>query len=74
LSPGSGDLALTAGWGIVQERAIMPGTGKYDVRERTAADNESLTKEEQDVLGEQVIDIHLNDQARWTGISAAVWD
>ena len=52
----------------------MPGTGKYDVRERTAADNESLTKEEQDVLGEQVIDIHLNDQARWTGISAAVWD
>ena len=74
LDPGRGDLAVTAGWGIVQPRAVMPGAGKYDVRERTATDNEGLTDEDRDVLGEQVLDIYLNDHARWRGVPGAAWD
>ena len=39
LNPGAGDLAVTAGWGIVQSRAVMPGAGQYDERERTDDDS-----------------------------------
>jgi hypothetical protein len=89
LNPGKGDLAVTAGWGIIhprkgdlaaaawgtaQQRAVMPGAGKYDVREGAVADGEGLTNEERDVLGEQVLDIYLNDRAGWRGVPAAAWD
>jgi hypothetical protein len=74
LNPGKGDLAVTAGWGIVQPRAVMPGAGKYDVRERAATEGGSLTNEDRDVLGEQVLDIYLNDHARWRGLPGAAWD
>jgi hypothetical protein len=74
LNPSNGDLAVTAGWGIVQPHAVMPGAGKYDVRERAAADSQGLTDEDRDVLGEQVLDIYLNDHARWRGVPGAVWD
>ena len=74
LDPGTGDLAVTAGWGIVQPRAVMPGAGKYDVRERTDADSPGLTDEEREVLGEQMLDIYLNDHVRWRGVPAAAWD
>jgi hypothetical protein len=74
LNPGKGDLAVTAGWGIVQPRAVMPGAGKYDVRERAASDSEGLANEDRDVLGEQVLDIYLNDYARWRGVPGAAWD
>ena len=74
MNPGKGDLAVTAGWGIVQPRAVMPGAGKYDVRERAATDSESLTNEDRDVLGEQVLDIYLNNHARWRGVPGAIWD
>jgi len=52
----------------------MPGAGKYDVRERAAADSEGLINEERDVLGEQTLDIYLNDRACWRGVPAAAWD
>ncbi|WP_405365701.1 type ISP restriction/modification enzyme [Kitasatospora sp. NBC_00039] len=74
LNPGSGDLAVTAGWGIVQSRAVMPGAGKYDVREQFSGDSDGLTDEERDVLGSQVLDIYLNDQVRWRGVPGAAWD
>ncbi|MGW7359645.1 type ISP restriction/modification enzyme [Streptomyces sp. NPDC054802] len=74
LNPGHGDLAVTAGWGIVQPGKVMPGAGKYDVRERTVADNEGLTDEERDALGAQVLDIYLNDDVRWRGVPGAAWD
>ena len=74
LDPGSGDLAVTAGWGIVQQRAIMPGAGKYDVRERAVGDDKDLSDEDREVLGEQLVDIYLNDYARWRGVPAATWD
>jgi hypothetical protein len=74
LNPGTGDLAVTAAWGIVQPRAVMPGSGKYDIRERAAADNGGLSDQDRDLLGEQVLDIYLNDQARWRGVPGAAWD
>jgi hypothetical protein len=74
LNPGTGDLAVAAAWAIVQRRAVIPGAGKYDVRERTAADGDGFTSEDLDLLGEQVLDIYLNDDARWRGVPAAAWD
>lgn len=74
LNPGKGDLAVTAGWGIVQPRAVMPGAGKYDIRERPPGDIDELSKEDQDALGVQVLDIYLNDRVRWHGVPGSVWD
>ncbi|MGE5287408.1 MAG: type ISP restriction/modification enzyme [Micromonosporaceae bacterium] len=37
-------------------------------------DSEDLTDEDRDVLGEQVLDIYLNDRARWRGVPGATWD
>jgi hypothetical protein len=74
VNPGEGDLGVTAGWGIVQKRAVMPGAGKYEIRERTVADNDGLDDEDRDLLGEQVIDIYLNDRVCWAGVPSAVWD
>jgi hypothetical protein len=74
LNPGQGDLAVTAGWGIVQRRAVMPGIGKYNERERVATESEGLTNEDRDVLGNQVLDIHLNDRAFWRSVPEASWD
>jgi hypothetical protein len=73
LNPGTGDLAVTAGWGIVQARAVMPGAGKYNIRERSAADGDGLTDQDRDMLGDQVLDIYLNDYARWRGVPGAAW-
>jgi hypothetical protein len=74
LNPGTGDLAVTAGWGIVQPRAVMPGAGKYDERKRADSDGEGLTNEQWEILGDQMLDIYLNDNARWRGVPAATWD
>ena len=74
LNPDKGDLAVTAGWGIVQTNAVMPGAGRYQLRERVAAENDGLTDEDCDVLGEQVLDIYLSEHVRWRGVPAAVWD
>jgi hypothetical protein len=74
LNPGKGDLAVTAGWGIVQTAGIMPGAGKFEERDRSDDDSTGLTDDQREDLGEQVLDIYLNDHARWRGIPAAVWD
>jgi hypothetical protein len=74
LNPGKGDLAVTAGWGIVQATGIMPGAGKFEERGRTEDDSAGLTDDQREDLGEQVLDIYLNDHARWIDIPAAVWD
>ncbi|WDI18350.1 N-6 DNA methylase [Streptomyces enissocaesilis] len=74
LNPGNGDLAITTGWGIVQSKGVMPGAGKYNVRKRTSAECDGLTSEDLDSLGEQVLDIYLNDNVRWRGVPSAAWD
>ncbi|GAB4902648.1 type ISP restriction/modification enzyme [Mycobacterium avium] len=67
LNPGKGDLAVTVGWGIVQPRAVMPGAGKYQIRERVDADNDGLDDDDLEALGEQLLDIYLNEHVRWRG-------
>ncbi|SOJ56960.1 hypothetical protein MSIMFB_04438 [Mycobacterium simulans] len=74
IDPGRGDLAVTAGWGIVQQRAVMPGPGRYDVRERLSSDKAGLSDDEIELLGQQVLDIYLNEHVSWEGVPAAVWD
>jgi hypothetical protein len=74
LDTNRGDLAITAGWGIPQARAVMPGAGRYTERERTAAETASLSGEQREDLGEQVVDVYLNASARWSGVPAAAWD
>ena len=74
IDPGRGDLAVTAGWGIVQQRAVMPGPGRFDIRERLSSDKAGLLDEEIDLLGEQVLDVYLNEHVSWQGVPAAVWD
>ena len=67
------DFAVTAGWGHRgQGDAVMPGQGRVAEREYTpeerAALGESLT-----TLGETTFDIHLNGEAFWRNVPAAVW-
>ena len=67
------DFAVTAGWGHHgQGDAVMPGQGRvvereYAPEERTAM-GESLP-----TLGDTTFDIHLNGEAFWRNVPAAVW-
>jgi hypothetical protein len=48
----------------------MPGSGKFEIRERAAADSDGLTAEDRDLPGEQVLDIYLNDHPAGAGRQA----
>ena len=68
------DFALTAGWGhLGTGDAVMPGTGEAVERDFTAAECEALGVAA-DVLGDTTVDVHLNDNARWSNVPAAVWE
>ncbi|MEU2282889.1 type ISP restriction/modification enzyme [Streptomyces sp. NPDC013178] len=73
LDPAVGDLAVTAGWGVIQSRAIMPGAGKYELRDRETVGLADLSDADREALGEEVLDIYLNDHVRWQGVPSAVW-
>lgn len=60
-----------AGTPWYEARAAMPGAGKYDIRQRSAAQDDGLTGQDRDLLGEQVLDIYLNDYARWREMPGA---
>ena len=69
-----GDFALTAGWGhFGTGDAVMPGQGRAIERDYTAAEREALG-DAVDVLGNATVDVHLNDNARWSNIPATVWN
>jgi Type ISP C-terminal specificity domain/Eco57I restriction-modification methylase len=83
LAEDSGDLAITISWGVEQEReqrsgaishVVMPGNGRIEIRHRTDAEREAVTSDEVDLLGTEVVDVYLNDEAYWRGIPQAVWD
>ncbi|MEZ0051931.1 hypothetical protein ABIA30_002943 [Mycobacterium sp. MAA66] len=74
INPDNGDLAVTAGWGIVQSTGVMPGAGRYNARDRRAEEKSGLRDEDRDALGEQVLDIYLNEDVCWRGVPTAVWD
>ncbi len=84
LNPDKGDLALTAGWGHGgKNNIVMPGKGQ--MRQRTYSEEELLAIEkgakqqglDRDqalaCLGQNTLDIHLNDVAFWRNVPANVW-
>ena len=61
------DFALTAGWGhFGTGDAVMPGQGHAVERESLGA--------AANILGDTTFDIHLNDNAHWRNVPAAVWN
>ena len=68
------DFALTAGWGhLGTGDAVMPGQGRTVERPHTAAERAVLGNTA-NVLGETTFDVHLNAQAYWRNVPAAVWN
>ena len=68
------DFALTAGWGHFGTRdAVMPGTGRTVERVYTAPEREAMG-DALNVLGAATVDVHLNGNALWRNVPAAVWD
>ena len=68
------DFALNAGWGhFGPGDAVMPGQGRAVERDYTAAERKGLG-DAVAVLGDTTIDVHLNDNARWCNVPAAVWN
>ena len=68
------DFALTVGWGhFGTGDAVMPGQGRAVERDYTAAEREALGNAVA-VLGDTTVDVHLNDNARWNNVPAAVWN
>ena len=71
------DFALTAGWGHCgTDDAVMPGTGRSVPRDYNPTEREALgdTADTADTLGNSTLDIHLNGNARWSNVPAAVWN
>ena len=67
------DFALTAGWGhFGTGDAVMPGQGRAVERDYTVAEWEALG-DAVSVLGDATVDVHLNDNARWSNVPAAIW-
>jgi hypothetical protein len=82
LVPQTVDLSVTVGWGVEQRRkqrsgaesrAVMPGDGRYALRERSHMEMDSMVEGDVELLGERVIDIFLNEHTYWTGVPEAVW-
>ena len=69
-----GDFALTAGWGhFGTGDAVMPGHGRAVERSYAAAEWEASAAAAT-TLGTITYDIHLNDNAHWSNVPAAVWN
>ena len=69
-----GDFALTAGWGhFGAGDAVMPGQGRAVERDYTAAERETMAAAA-NVLGHATVDVHLNGNAHWRNVPAAVWN
>ncbi len=61
------DLAITAGWGHAGQSGVtMPGKGKLVQR--------TVTADEFAGLGDQTVDVYLNDVAYWRNMPLRVWE
>ena len=68
------DFAVTAGWGYRgQGAAVMPGQGRVVERE-FSSDERTAIGESLSALGGTTFDIHLNGEAFWRNVPAAVWN
>ena len=67
------DFAVTAGWGrLGQGDAVMPGRGQAAERALTAEERATMSGS-LPALSETTFDIHLNANAYWRNVPAAVW-
>ena len=67
------DFALTAGWGHYgQGDAVMPGQGRAAERAFTPEERTAMG-ETLPALGDTTFNIHLNGNALWRNVPAAVW-
>ena len=68
------DFALNAGWGhFGTGDAVMPGIGRSVARDYNPTERKALGNAA-DALGDSTLDIHLNGNARWNDVPAAVWN
>ena len=68
-----GDFAVTAGWGHYgQGDAVMPGQGRAAERDYSPDERAALGSA-LPALGDTTFDIHLNGEAFWRNVPAAVW-
>ena len=68
------DFAVSAGWGRYgQGDAVMPGQGRASERAFSAAERTAMG-ETAPALGETTFDVHLNANALWRNVPAAVWN
>ena len=84
LGDGSGDLAVTAGWGHFGKAGItMPGRGKLIEREYDDGETKALHEQTSAsvlaadlmrLLGEKTCDVYLNDTAFWRNVPLNVWE
>ena len=67
------DFAITAGWGRHgQGDAVMPGQGNAVERTFTSEERAAMSDSVRQ-LGETTFDVHLNANAFWHNVPAAVW-
>jgi hypothetical protein len=80
----STDLELTAGWGYRGQRGVvMPGGGKTEQRPYTADEREAIIAGAEALgldpdeaftrIGQETVDVFLNDLAYWQNIPVNVW-
>lgn len=83
LSISDGDLAVTVGWAIEQRReqksgaisrVVMPSRGRVELRKRTEDEAVGFDDDQLGLLGDEVVDVYLNDQVCWRGVPEAAWD
>ena len=70
----SQDFAVTAGWGYSgRGDAVMPGRGRIVERAYTREES-AVIGDVLSALGDKTFDVHLNGEAFWRNIPAAVWN
>ena len=68
------DFSVTSGWGhFGTGDAVMPGQGKTEGRSYIDAELAAMG-DAVATLGGPTFDVHLNDNARWSNVPAAVWN
>jgi hypothetical protein len=85
IDPSGDDLAVTAGWGHRgKDGVVMPAKGKVSKRAYNADERKALAAEAkaqgmkvQEVLrllGEETLDVYLNEMAYWRNVPVNVWN
>ena len=76
-------LEVAVGWGTAQireqksgatSRIVMPGVGRAVRRSRNPHETERNSPQQEDLLGEDVLDLYLNDACYFGGIPEAAWN